>query len=150
MKEQVLFQADCKAKAKINICQDQLQMRFLLILECHKNLEGLKRTLKRIIKYLWVWFVNLRYLSHISAIFFFFKQLCVMQLSATRRKSYFFQLSHCQAQSCRSSSGREQFWCCYQPPRHRFSCLDCVAVDFVSASSVSIPPNKIKALLTFF
>lgn len=70
MKEQVLFQADCKAKAKINICQNQLQMRFLLILECHKNLEGLKGTLKRIIKYLWIWFVNLKYLSHISAIFF--------------------------------------------------------------------------------
>lgn len=31
-----------------------------------------------------------------------------------------------------------------------FLCLDCVAVDFVSASSVSIPTNKIKALLTFF
>lgn len=70
MKEQVLFQAGCKAKAKINICQDQPRMRFLLILQCHKNLEGLKRTLKRIIKHLWVWFVNLRYLSHISAIFF--------------------------------------------------------------------------------
>lgn len=70
MKEQVLFQADCKAKAKINICQNQLQMRLLLILECHENLERLKRTLKRIIKYLWIWFVNLKYLSHISAIFF--------------------------------------------------------------------------------
>lgn len=69
MKEQVLFRADCKAKAKINICQDQLQMRFLLIPECHKNLEGFKRTLKRIIKFLWIWFVNLKYLSHISAIF---------------------------------------------------------------------------------
>lgn len=150
MKEQVLFQAGCKAKAKINICQDQPRMRFLLILQCHKNLEGLKRTLKRIIKHLWVWFVNLRYLSHISAIFFSPKQLCVMQLSATRQNCYFFQLSHCQAQSCRKSSGREQFWCCYQPPRHSFSCLDSVAVDFVSASSLSIPPNKIKALLTFF
>lgn len=148
MKEQVLFQADCKAKAKINICQNQLQMRLLLIPECHKNLEGLKRTLKRIFKYLWIGFVNLKYFSHISAIFS--KQLCVMQLSATRQKSCYFQLSHCQAQSCRKSSGREQLWCCYQPPGHCFPCLDYVAVDFVSASSVSIPTNKIRALLTFF
>lgn len=93
MKEQVLFQADCKAKAKINICQNQLQMRFLLILECHKNLEGLKRTLKRIIKYLWIWFVDLKYLSHSSAIFF---QTAVCDV-AQCYKSYFFQLSHCQA-----------------------------------------------------
>lgn len=52
MKKQVLFQADCKAKGKINIHQNKLQMRFLLIPERHKNLEGLKGNLKNIITYL--------------------------------------------------------------------------------------------------
>lgn len=63
MKKQVLFQADCKANRKINICQNHLQMRFLLILECHKNLEGLKGNLKKIITCLWISFINLEYLS---------------------------------------------------------------------------------------
>lgn len=52
MKKQVLFQADCKAKGKINIHQNKLHMRFLLIPERHKNLEGLKGNLKNIITYL--------------------------------------------------------------------------------------------------
>jgi len=70
MKKQVLFQADCKAKAKINICQNQPQIRFLVIPECHKNSEGLKGNLKKIIMYLWIWFVNLKYLSlHFSYVF---------------------------------------------------------------------------------
>lgn len=144
------FQAGCKAKAKINICQDQLQMRFLLILECHKNSEGLKRTLKGIIKYLWIWFVKLRYLSHIF-FYFFSPSSCEWCSSVLKGRRAFssnlvtVKLSLAGTAVAGSSSGVVTTL-----PDTAFRVWTTLLWILFLPSSVSIPPNKIKASLTFF
>lgn len=94
MKKQVLFQAECKAKGKINICQNQLQMRLLLIPECHKNLEGLKGNKKKILMHLGICFVNLNTFPCSSAVYF---QIAACEVAQCYKKRYSFQLIHCQA-----------------------------------------------------